>query len=185
MLTVILMNESTVSLYNQTNNRYAAGELVSVLLTDSGFSLEYLPLKEAEWHAYPPDSLCTARQLLKKKGAVCFFAFMDGQPVGQAIALRNWNQLALLWDIRVDAHCRRKGVGRALLSACAGWARQQGLKGLVAETQDVNPTACRFYQSNGFVLGGVDRMLYAATPQTIKSSQTAQESALFFYLLFD
>ncbi len=185
MLTILPMNEATAPLYNQIDNRYLVGELVSVRVTRSGFALEYVPMNKAEWRTYPPDSLFTAGELLKRKDAACFFAFLDGQPVGQAVAARHWNNLAMLWDIRVDAHARRKGTGRALLEACVSWAHHQNLKGLMAETQDANPVACQFYQNCGFVLGGVDRMLYSATPEQMQKPPAMRDCALFFYLLFD
>ena len=91
----------------------------------------------------------------------------------------------MLWDLRVDVRSRRKGVGRTLLEASRSWALHLGLKGIMVETQDGNPVACQFYQSSGFVLGGVDRMLYAAIPQQAQKPPALRDSALFFYLLFD
>ena len=185
MLTILPLSEDSIPLYNQIDNRYLVGELATVRVTRSGFSLDYMLLNKAEWHTYPPESLFTPQELLKRKDAVCFFAFLDGQPAGQVVAAHHWNHLAMLWDIRVDARFRRKGVGRALLDACHSWASHHGLKGLMAETQDANPAACQFYQSNGFVLGGVDRMLYAATPKQAQKPPALRDCALFFYLLFD
>ncbi len=185
MLTILPLNEATTSLYNQIDNRYLVGELAAVRVARSGFSLDYMPLGKAEWRSYPPESLFTPQELLKRKDAVCFFAYLDGQPVGQAVAAHHWNNLAMLWDIRVDVRRRRNGVGRALLEASKSWAVQHGLKGLMVETQDGNPVACQFYQSCGFVLGGVDRMLYAATPQQAQKPPALRDSALFFYQLFD
>ncbi len=185
MLTILPLSEAMIPLYNQIDNRYLVGELAAVRVARSGFSLEYMPLGKAEWRTYPPESLFTPQELLKRKDAMCFFGFLDGQPVGQAVASRHWNNLAMLWDMRVDVRSRRKGVGKALLEACRSWALHQGLKGIMVETQDGNPVACQFYQSCGFVLGGVDRMLYAATPQQSQKPPALRDSALFFYLLFD
>jgi len=185
MLTILPLSEAMIPLYNQIDNRYLVGELAAVRVARSGFSLEYMPLSKAEWRTYSSDSLFTPQELLKRKDAVCFFAFLDGQPVGQAVVAQHWNNLAVLWDIRVDVRSRRKGVGRTLLEACRSWALHLGLKGIMVETQDGNPVACQFYQSSGFVLGGVDRMLYAATPQQAQKPPALRDSALFFYLLFD
>jgi streptothricin acetyltransferase len=185
MLTILPLSEAAISLYNQIDNRYLVGELAAVRVTRSGFSLEYMPLNKAEWHTYPPESLFSPAELLRRKDAICFFAFLDNQPVGQAITARHWNNLAMLWDIRVDVRSRRKGVGKALLDACRSWAQHQGLKGIMVETQDSNPAACQFYQSSGFLLGGVDRMLYAAIPEQSAKPPKLRDSALFFYQLFD
>jgi len=50
--------------------------------------------------------------------------------------------------------------------------------GLLAETQDTNLAACRFYHRYGFVLGGADTMLYA-------NCSDSNEKALFWYLRFN
>lgn len=185
MLTILPLSEATIPLYNQIDNRYLVGELAAVRVARSGFSLEYMPLSKAEWRTYPPESLFAPQELLKRKDAICFFAFWEGKPVGQAVIARHVHNLAMLRDIRVDVRTRRKGVGRALLETCKSWAVHQGLKGIMVETQDGNPVACQFYQSCGFVLGGVDRMLYAATLQQAQKPPALRDSALFFYLMFD
>ncbi len=185
MLTILPLSETTIPLYNQFDNRYLVGELAAVRVTRSGFSLDYMPLGKAEWRNYPQESLFTPQELLKRNDVVCFIAHQDGKPAGQAVAAHHWNNLAMLWDIRVDVRCRRKGVGRGLLDTCIGWAKERGLKGIMVETQNGNPAACQFYQSCGFVLGGVDRMLYSATAQQAQKPPALRDSALFFYLMFD
>ena len=185
MLRILPLNNTLTHLYNQIDNRYLVGELATVRVARSGFTLEYTPLNKAEWRTYPPESIFKPQDLVKRQDAVCFFAFLDDQLVGQAVAAKNWNSLAMVWDIRVDVRQRRKGVGRALMDAIRNWAQRQGMKGLMLETQDANPVACQFYQSYGFVLGGVDRMLYTAIPNQAQKPPALRDCALFFYLLFD
>lgn len=48
---------------------------------------------------------------------------------------------------------------------------------MMLETQDTNLAACRFYHQCGFVLGGVDTMLYDNCPNN-------NEKALFWYIQF-
>ena len=73
------------------------------------------------------------------------------------------------------------GVGRALIGACADRARKHKLKGLVAETQDSNPSACTY----GFILGGVDKLLNTAILAQTGNRPVRQDIALFFYLSFN
>jgi ribosomal protein S18 acetylase RimI-like enzyme len=47
------------------------------------------------------------------------------------------------------------------------------------ETQNNNLAACRLYESYGFVVGGVDHLLYRAI------DPTSHEVAIFWYLIFD
>lgn len=61
-----------------------------------------------------------------------------------------------------------------VIDAAVQWAKDGGMFGLMLETQDTNLTACRFYQRCGFILGGVDTMLYQNFPNS-------DEKALFWY----
>lgn len=68
---------------------------------------------------------------------------------------------SVLWDVRVAAEHRGTGVGVALFGAAQRWSLAHGFAALVAETQDVNVAACRFYLSIGCTLvhwqdGGYD-----------------------------
>lgn len=72
--------------------------------------------------------------------------------------------LAVLWDIRVAPGARERGIGSSLLRSAATWARAQGCARLVAETQNVNVPACRFYARQGFELGAVHRFGYQGIP---------------------
>jgi ribosomal protein S18 acetylase RimI-like enzyme len=46
------------------------------------------------------------------------------------------------------------------------------------ETQDTNLAACRFYKKYGFILGGVDTMLY-------RNFENKDQKALFWYYPVD
>jgi len=108
-----------------------------------------------------------------------FLAWGDQMPVGRAMISRNWNNYALVDDIAVDAGWRGAGVGRLLMDACVAWSRDEGLAGIMLETQNNNIAACRFYERYGFELGGIDRLLYRGLdPQS-------REIALLWYLRFD
>ncbi len=99
-----------------------------------------------------------------------FLAMQDGQTVGAAAVAWNTNgvnmlegrkELAVLWDIRVDQHHRREGIGTALFRHAADWARTKGCTRLKIETQNINVPACRFYRSMGCELGTMHRFAYA------------------------
>ncbi len=78
--------------------------------------------------------------------------------------LRGRTDVALLWDIRVHPGHRRRGIGAALLRRTREWARAQGCRQLLIETQNVNVPACRFYASQGCQLDEISRSAYAAEP---------------------
>jgi GNAT superfamily N-acetyltransferase len=83
--------------------------------------------------------------------------------------------LAVLWDIRVHPEYRRRGIGTRLFEYAADWARGKGFGQLGVETQNVNVPACRFYVSQGFVLGAIHRFGYAGC------SDVADEVMLLWY----
>jgi streptothricin acetyltransferase len=106
-----------------------------------------------------------------------FLAYVDGKVAGHASVSVNWNKLALIDHVEVDANFRKRGVGRALIAQAIAWAREKGLPGLMLETQNNNVAACKLYEACGFTLGGFDRYLYQGEmPGT-------REIALFWYLM--
>jgi RimJ/RimL family protein N-acetyltransferase len=106
-----------------------------------------------------------------------FSARIDGERVGGAAIARNDSKLdildghadrAVLWDIRVSPAARRRGIGSALLRTVETWARARSVRELRVETQNVNVTACRFYQRHGYVLATVRRGAYAELPGEVQ-----------------
>lgn len=98
-------------------------------------------------------------------------AFLGERRVGGAVIaadtaglelLQGDRHRALLWDIRVVPDARALGIGSALFAAAEQWARRRGCRHLTAETQDINPTACRFYAGRGCRLEQVVRSAYPA-----------------------
>jgi GNAT superfamily N-acetyltransferase len=59
---------------------------------------------------------------------------------------------AVLWDLRVAPAARGRQIGTALFHAAERWAVRAGYTFLLAETQDINVAACRFYQALGRTL---------------------------------
>jgi GNAT superfamily N-acetyltransferase len=118
-----------------------------------------------------------------------FFAARDGkEAVGAAaVAIRTpgvhmlegRDDLAVLWDVRIQPARRRQGIGMTLFRHAADWARGKGCCRVKVETQNTNVPACRFYARQGCVLGGINRFAYAACPGV------AHETMLLWYLELD
>ncbi len=70
------------------------------------------------------------------------------------------NDLALLWDIRVDDAHKHQGVGQALFNMAVDWSRKQGLVKMKIECQNTNIPAVRFYHKQGAVLAAIDEHAY-------------------------
>ena len=112
-------------------------------------------------------------------------AFDEGKAVGGAAVafrspgihmLQGCDDMAVLWDLRVDPDHRGRGIGTALFDRSAAWAREQGCRGLKIETQNINVRACRFYAARTCRLGAIDRYGYAGDPRV------AHEVMLLWYL---
>lgn len=112
--------------------------------------------------------------------SVTFLAYRQNDAVGHITLSKNWNGYTLIDEIAVSAHARRQGIAGALLDCAKRWARQQETSGMMLETQNNNLAACRCYQHYGFILGGIDRLLYRAEPEIAD-----HEIALFWYLPFN
>ena len=90
--------------------------------------------------------------------------------------LEQRQDLAVLWDIRVQPEARGQGVGKQLFWAAVGWARKRGCRQMKIETQNVNVPACRFYAAQGCELGAIHRYAYAGHPKV------GDETMLLWYL---
>jgi Acetyltransferase (GNAT) family. len=80
----------------------------------------------------------------------------------EVIMLEDRQDLAVLWDLRVEPAFR--GVGIPLFKYAAEWSRKRGCRQMKVETQNVNVGACRFYQRMGCSLGEIRRFGYAGVP---------------------
>jgi ribosomal protein S18 acetylase RimI-like enzyme len=103
-----------------------------------------------------------------------FMAFDSDKPIGAAAIasrtegvnmLSDRDDLAVLWDLRVDGGYKRQGVGQKLFDMAAEWSRGQGLKQLKIECQNNNIPACNFYHKQGAVLCAVDEYAYYNEPE--------------------
>ena len=103
-----------------------------------------------------------------------FLFYEKNNCVGQIILKKYWNKNTYIQDICVAKNCRNKGIGYKLMDKAVEWTKMNGLKGIMLETQDVNIIACKFYKKYGFILGGVDTMLYS-------NFKNADQKALFWY----
>jgi GNAT superfamily N-acetyltransferase len=104
-------------------------------------------------------------------------ARLDEERVGGAVLawktprlemLGGRDDVAVLWDIRVRPDARRSGVGRALFGSAERWSRARGCTHLIVETQNVNVSACRFYERQGCTLATANRFAYPTLPGEIQ-----------------
>lgn len=120
-------------------------------------------------------------EALDQEGAIALGAYIDGVCVGLAVLKPGFLKYMYVYDLKVSADYRRKGIGQALIQEALQQARQLGYIGLYLQAQDNNVNACLFYLRTGFVIGGFDNRVYTGTSQEGKADilfYTAQEAAL-------
>ena len=115
--------------------------------------------RDAMGEVKPLDPDVWARLILglqKHPTTLIFFAFDGNRPVGAAVCFVGFTTFAAkplinIHDFVVLPASRGKGVGRRLLDAVEGKARELGCCKLTLEVMDNNHHALRMYQAAGFV----------------------------------
>ncbi len=96
-------------------------------------------------------------------------AYENGKCVALAIWQKPFNKYLYLYDLKVSAKMRGKGIGRKLIETGASLAKELGAIGIYTVAQDNNVDACKFYIACGFEVGGLDTRAYDGTSQAGKS----------------
>lgn len=104
-----------------------------------------------------------------RKDGVVLSAYLDTCCVGLAICRDSFWKYMYLYELKVSADARGKGIGRKLVEVAMEEARMRGYRGLYLQAQDTNLNACRFYLKNGFRIGGFDNHVYEGTGQAGKA----------------
>jgi GNAT superfamily N-acetyltransferase len=147
----------------------AHAQVGGMRLTEAGVESPYTK----DYDAYGETPEDWPRQFDVSRWAF-FLAIASGRAAGAAAVAFNTNgvhmlegrtDLSVLWDIRVHPDWRGKGLGSELFSHACTWSRERGCQQMKIETQNVNVPACRFYASQGAVLGGINRFGYFGQPQ--------------------
>jgi ribosomal protein S18 acetylase RimI-like enzyme len=115
--------------------------------------------RDAMGNAKPLDSDVRVQLiagLQKHPTTLIFLAFDGDRPVGAAICFIGFSTFAAkplvnIHDFVVLPASRGKGVGRRLLDAVEGRARERGCCKLTLEVMDNNHRALQMYQAAGFV----------------------------------
>jgi len=86
----------------------------------------------------------------------------EGALVGMLdVAPEEWNNTAWIWNLMLDTSVRGQGLGRELFRRTVTWARRQGFRAVVLETQTNNVPACKFYARMGCQIEGIREAYYS------------------------
>ncbi len=145
----LIVGYETSQIYRLTKREDASRTEIALELVDQAFE-KVFPMSDTMIGWY--------RGVL---GEGLSFAAVDaGEMVGITIAQRQWNGIAMVWELHVAPTHRRQGAGRALLEAVEGAASSSGLRAVSIETQTSNVGAITFYRACGYAVGAVDLSFY-------------------------
>lgn len=172
--TIYKLDSSHLHLFNQFDRKFTVSSKVLLDMTGGKLTWGIIPVEPYE-KEIPIDEVDPAT-FINSEDKVVFLAEVDGKLAGQIKLITWWNGYAYIDDVIVNPQFRGQGVGKALMEAAIQWSREKRFPGIMLETQDDNVTACKLYDSCGFVLGGFDQY-------TLKNFKP-NETALFWYLIF-
>ena len=131
------------------------------------FTLELVPLEQPYKKRWPTLQEDIERYQSFVSEGFSLGAFEEQHMVGIALAEpRLWNRSMWIWEFHVEEAHRGKGIGLRLMNSLADKARSACFRVLVAETQNTNVPAIRFYRKAGFEVEGIDLSYYSNTDIT-------------------
>lgn len=121
----------------------------------------WVRMREALWPSEPGEHAGEVRQFfdgtLHEPLAVLLAFDETGAPAGFAeLSIRNYaedcrtSRVAYLEGWYVEAHARRKGVGRALVAAAEDWGRSQGCTEFASDALIDNDASAAAHRALGF-----------------------------------
>ncbi|MGQ9849868.1 MAG: GNAT family N-acetyltransferase [Aggregatilineaceae bacterium] len=120
-----------------------------------------VPFDKGSAYDFDANEQARIRQRLQRGDGLHLVVEWRGRIVGVLdVTPEEWNSTAWVWNLMLDQDVRRRGLGRALFWRAVSWARRQGYRALVFETQTNNVPACRFYAAMGCRLDGLRETLY-------------------------
>ena len=141
-------------------------------LKDGKWTYRIEPFETVETMCFPEENY--EFDTYNKDGFV-LGAYENGQCIGLGIFCDHFLKYMYVYDLKVNASHRGKGIGRALIRTGLAEAKKRGYLGLYLAAQDNNVNACRFYLKTGFTIGGFNNRVYDGTAQAGKAD-------IFFYL---
>jgi len=180
-VTIETIHDDLFHLYSRIPNWYEVRSILRIEPLDAGlggFSVIEEQLAEPfirDYDSHHEDNPTHwASQFDLSRWGIFLASDEDGIPLGgAAVALDTpvypldrfqREDMAVLWDIRVNPDHRRSGIGTRLLAHAACWAREEGCGQLGIETDSSNVAACRFYARQGCELGAIHRFGYSGVP---------------------
>jgi GNAT superfamily N-acetyltransferase len=175
MITFKKADFDCLELYNQIPMKVLVTRIIEVKKSGTGLGVIAYEFHEKDVRPYIKDFAEEGESAVRWKKEfdishwALFMAFDTLKPIGGAVVaartpsirmLDGRDDIALLWDIRVDDHYKRQGIGHRLFTMAVDWSKEQGYQYLKIECQNTNLPACRFYEKHGAELIVVNEHAY-------------------------
>lgn len=162
-ITIKPLEEEFIGIVNGANEPFPViGKILPSFLKGTWSYEEQL--YEGKLETSFPDDQLNWEEYIDSEEKVVFLAFHTEECIGQIRLVKDWNGFAYIENIAVRKSFRKSGIGHLLLEAAETWAQGKSLIGLSLEAQNDNVIACRFYEKEGFELGGADTLKQHANP---------------------
>lgn len=173
MIQIVKLKYDNLQYLNKCDEEFEIASEYSIEFRNNNFFLTEIPVIPY-FKKYESEKVDT-KKFLNGNDCIVYFGFYRNELGGQVILKKNWNNYAWL-EIAVKQKFRRKGIGKRLIETSVNWCKEKNFPGIMIETQNNNVSACKFYNSCGFELGGFDKNFYKGIDP--KNGETA----LFWYL---
>jgi streptothricin acetyltransferase len=174
---IVELNHENLKDVNVTDNAFEVKSRIIPYIEGGVFHYHLKDIEKSYTKSYGNDDF-DYTTYIDNPEKIVYLVYAGNSPAGQIILRRNWNKYAYIEDIRIGSEYRRTGIGTRLMETALEWAKIGHMPGIMLETQDINVPACKFYESCGFELGGVDVYLYKGVTPVI------DEIALYWYKFF-
>lgn len=138
-------------------------------LREGRWNYAVVPYENPESMVFPDENYDLEK--IDREGCA-LAAYENGACVGLIVLEDQFWKYMHVYDLKVSAAARGRGVGRALIRGALEEAGRRNYRGLYLEAQDNNLNACLFYLGVGFAIGGFDNHLYTGTSQEGKADIT-------------
>ena len=82
--------------------------------------------------------------------------------------LEGRDDLAVVWDIRINEDYRGIGIGSRIFERCLEWSKDKNCSRVKIETQNNNVKACKFYAKQGAKLSNINKYYYKDYPDEVQ-----------------
>lgn len=176
MIEIVEMTEANKNDLNKANQPFDIIGRLDIRFENGKWEYSEVLSNAVSRKQYPNYDGAEAEDYIDSSDRVAYFAYDGENCVGKILIAKTWNNYAHIEDISIAEVNRGQGIGTMLLAQAEKWAIANNLNALSLECQDNNVLASRFYQKNGFVIGGVNTELYAMLGEPY-----VNETAVFWY----